>query len=131
MGKNTEHSTAKTDSTPEQLTATAKSWMDINCGHCHRTEGQASNTAFRADYNTPWAGNEGHHGACAVPVSGASEGSTKIIVPGDASQSLMYNRMNTTQAGKIMPPLGRAVIHKESTALIKAWIDSLDPALCD
>ncbi|TVV44043.1 SO2930 family diheme c-type cytochrome [Thalassolituus sp. C2-1] len=117
--------------TPEQLTATAKSWMDINCGHCHRTEGQASNTAFRADYNIPWDGNEGHHGACAVPVSGASAGSTWIIVPGDSSQSLLYNRMNTTKAGLIMPPLGRAVIHTEGTALIKAWIDSLDPALCN
>lgn len=117
--------------TAEQLTATAKAWLDINCGHCHRTEGQASNTAFRADYNIAWSGNEGYHGACAVPVSGASEGSTKIIVPGDASQSLLYNRMNTTQAGKLMPPVGRAVIHKEGTALIKAWIDSLDPALCN
>jgi len=115
----------------EQLTATSKAWLDINCGHCHRKEGQASNTAFRAGYNTPWAGNERFHGACAVAVSGASEGSARIIEPGDSSSSLLYNRMNTTEAGDAMPPLGRAVIHKEGTALIKAWIDAMDPTLCD
>ena len=117
--------------TQELLTATAKSWIDINCAHCHRTEGQASNTAFRAGYNVPWQGNEQYHGVCAGPVSGSQPGSTWIIVPGDSSQSLLYNRMNTTKAGLIMPPLGRAVIHTEGTALIKAWIDSLDPALCN
>ncbi|WP_420590625.1 SO2930 family diheme c-type cytochrome [Bacterioplanoides sp.] len=114
----------------ELLTATAKSWLDINCGHCHRTEGQASNTAFRADYNIPWQGNEGYHGACAVAVSGASEGSARIIEPGNAGESLLFNRLNTTKAGVTMPPLGRAVIHQEGTALIKAWIDGMDPDLC-
>ncbi|UXD87311.1 SO2930 family diheme c-type cytochrome [Thalassolituus hydrocarboniclasticus] len=117
--------------TPELLTATAKSWIDINCAHCHRTEGQASNTGFRADYNVLWQGNEQYHGACAKPVSGSQSGSTLIIVPGDSSNSLVYNRLHTAEPGKAMPPLGRAVIHTEGTALIKAWIDSLDPALCD
>lgn len=117
--------------TPEQLTATAKAWLDINCGHCHRTEGQASNTAFRADFNIPWAGNEGYHGVCAVAVSGASEGSARIIEPGNASLSLLYNRLNTTESGDKMPPLGRAVIHQEGAALIEAWINSMDPSLCN
>jgi len=126
-----EKSLSEYSGTPEQLTATAKAWIDINCGHCHRTEGQASNTAFRADYNTPWLGHERYHGACAEPVSGSMEGSTKVIVPGDSSVSLVYNRLNTAEPGRSMPPLGRAVIHQEGTALIKAWIDSMDPGLCD
>lgn len=116
--------------TQELLTATAKSWLDINCGHCHRPEGQASNTAFRADFNIPWVGFEAEHGACQVPVSGAAEGSTKIIVPGNADTSLLYNRMHTTTPGLSMPSLGRAVIHVEGSALIKAWINSLSKPTC-
>lgn len=116
--------------TQELLTATAKSWLDINCGHCHRPEGQASNTAFRADFNIPWDGNEAWHGACQVPISGADAGSSKIIVPGNADSSLLYNRMHTTKDGLIMPSLGRAVIHEEGSALIKAWINSLSKPSC-
>lgn len=116
--------------TQELLTATAKSWLDINCGHCHRPEGQASNTAFRADFNMPWAGFEVEHGACRVPVSGAAAGSSKIIVPGNADTSLLYNRMHTTDSGLSMPSLGRAVIHVEGSALIKSWINSLSKPTC-
>lgn len=113
------------------LTDTAKSWLDINCGHCHRKEGQASNTAFRADFNIKWEGNERFHGACEDPVSGHQPDSTKIIVPGNADVSLLYNRMHTTQKGQIMPSLGRAIIHEEGSALIKEWINSLNPDLCN
>lgn len=116
--------------TQELLTATAKSWLDINCGHCHRPQGQASNTAFRADFNTPWDGNEAWHGACQVPISGATAGSSKIIVPGNADTSLLYNRMHSTTPGVIMPSLGRAVIHEEGSALIKTWINSLSSPTC-
>lgn len=112
--------------TPEELNATAKSWLDINCAHCHRPGGQASNTGFRVDYNTPLEGNAAYHGICQSPVSGASAGSTKIIVPGDAETSLLYNRLHTTNPGLSMPPLGRQVIHNEGTQLIKAWIDQLE-----
>jgi|SRR5690554_401855 len=117
--------------TQELLTATAKSWLDINCGHCHRHEGQASNTAFRADFNIPWDGNEAWHGACQVPISGAAAGSSKIIVPGNADTSLLYNRMHSTDSGLSMPSLGRAIIHVEGSALIKTWINSLSRPTCE
>ncbi len=111
------------------LLDTSKAWLDINCGHCHRKEGQASNTAFRADWNIAWAGNEQYHGACAVAVSGAGE-SAIVIVPGDADNSLLYQRMHTNEPGDAMPPLGRAIVHEEGNALIKAWINAMDPSLC-
>lgn len=108
------------------LTATAKSWLDINCAHCHRPEGQASNTRFHTDYNIDFDKNKNYHGVCQVPISGASAGSSKIIVPGKPDISLLYNRLHTTTPGLAMPPVGRSLIHTEGTALIYAWIESMD-----
>lgn len=110
------------------LTATAKSWLDINCGHCHRPEGTASNTRFHTDFNVDFDSNRPYHGVCQVPISGAGSGSTKIIVPGSPETSLLYNRLHTTTPGLVMPPVGRSLIHDEGTALIYAWIKNMSGA---
>ena len=107
------------DSIPaSELDTFAKEWLDINCAHCHRTEGGASNTAFKSSTTANFQGK------CEVPVSGAGTGSL-VILPGSAESSLLYQRIHTTDAGMTMPPIGRATIHTEGTALVKRWLDSL------
>lgn len=107
--------------TPEQLDANAKAWMDINCSHCHRLEGTASNTTFKPDY---WSDSHQYDGTCREAVSGADGSISTIMIPGDAENSLVYHRLNTVEAGDLMPPLGRAVLHDEGTLLIKRWLES-------
>ncbi len=107
--------------TPQQLDDNAKAWLDINCAHCHRLEGTASNTAFKADY---WSASHTYDGTCREAVSGADGAISTIMIPGDAVNSLVYHRLNTTEAGDLMPPLGRALIHQEGTALIRRWLDT-------
>lgn len=103
---------------PSEVETFAKEWLDINCAHCHRLEGGASNTAFKANTNATFQGK------CEVPVSGAGTGAL-VILPGSAESSLIYQRLYTTDPGTTMPPIGRSIIHTEGSALVKRWLDSL------
>jgi len=69
-------------------------------------------------------------GYCEIPVSGAGTGAL-VILPGNADSSLLYQRLNTTDPGFSMPPIGRSAIHIEGTALVKRWIDSLTGPSCN
>lgn len=109
---------------PEALESYAKSWLDINCAHCHSPGGKASNTNMFVEYTRPFTDRTGH-GVCADPVSGAGAGYQYIIDPGNSAKSLMFYRMSTQDSGDRMPPLGRDLIHKEGLALVEKWIDSL------
>ena len=109
---------------PSELEDFTMGWLDINCAHCHREEGTAGNTAFKV------AANAVFQGYCEVPVSGAGTGAL-VVLPGNADSSLIYQRLNTTDAGFAMPPIGRSAIHVEGTALVKRWIDSLVTPNCN
>ena len=116
------HDDVSVDSlTLQQLDDNAKAWLDINCAHCHRLEGTASNTAFKSDF---WSSTHTYDGTCREAVSGADGAISTIMIPGDAVNSLVFHRLNTTEAGDLMPPLGRALIHQEGTALIRRWLDT-------
>jgi len=52
------------------------------------------------------------------------------VVPGNADESILHFRMDTTNPQDSMPRLGRALIHEEGVALVKAWINSLPDASC-
>lgn len=108
----------------DELEDVALGWLDINCAHCHSTQGTASNTAFKSSTA------EAFQGFCEVPVSGAGTGAL-VVLPGNAESSLLYQRLNTTEAGMTMPPIGRATIHTSGTALVKRWIDSLTGPICN
>jgi len=118
------------DMTPAELQIAAKAWLDINCAHCHRRDpsGEASNTNMHVEWTRSYDTDSGAHGACALPISFGGDGgndSAYIIEPGASDLSLMVFRMNTTDGGDRMPPLGRELIHAEGVELVKAWIDSL------
>lgn len=53
------------------------------------------------------------------------------LVPGDHTASILWFRMQTTESGKMMPAIGRALRHAEGADLIAAWIDSLPPRDCN
>lgn len=112
---------------PEDLNSYAKSWLDINCAHCHSPGGKASNTSISMEYTRPISDRTGH-GICADPVSGAGSGYQYNVDPGNPDTSLVVYRMSTQDSGDRMPPIGRALIHKEGLALVKKWITSLEGA---
>lgn len=114
------------DIAPENLEPVAKGWLDINCAHCHNPAGDASNTNMHVEYTRSFAGDKSGHGVCEDPVSGAGSGFAYIIVPGDSDNSLLTYRSGTRNAGELMPPLGRDLVHTEGHALVARWINSLE-----
>lgn len=109
----------------ESLTSRARAYLEVNCAHCHRAEGAASNTKLILQYYNYDSLSYGFRKRPVAPGAG-SGGLTFNIVPGHAEQSILYYRMNSTDVRVRMPELGRNLIDEEGVALIKEWIDGMD-----
>ncbi|MGL5905509.1 MAG: SO2930 family diheme c-type cytochrome [Shewanella sp.] len=113
------------------LMQTAKGYLDINCAHCHRPEGNASNTGLKLEYWRAYSDDAGFsHGTCKSPVAYGGGNLGFDIVPGHADESIMHFRMASTTAGDRMPEIGRSLAHGEGVALIAEWIKRLPAASC-
>ena len=62
---------------------------------------------------------------------GATCGHTFDIVPGNPDESIFVCRMASTEIDVRMPPLGSRIVHEEGLELVRAWIESLEPATCN
>lgn len=102
----------------------ARSYLDINCAHCHSDEGPAKNSGLNL---TIFETDSYRLGINKKPVAaGRGSGNLKFgIVPGHPEASILVHRMSTQEPGTMMPELGRTVPHDEGLALIKAWIEHL------
>ena len=115
------------------LTLRARGYLDANCAHCHSSSGDAGNKALYLDFaSTVPTASPANWGVCKVPTSagGATCGYTYDVVPGDADHSIMVCRMESTRGADQMPPIGRGLAHAEGIALVRAWIDAMEPAGC-
>lgn len=112
------------DDPNETLERRARSWLEINCAHCHSERGAARTSGLIL-----WAHEEdpASLGICKSPVAaGAGSGSFLFdISPGKADQSILIFRMLSTDPAIMMPELGRAVVHEEGVQLVKDWINQL------
>ncbi|AQS38708.1 parallel beta-helix repeat-containing protein [Shewanella psychrophila] len=113
--------------TDEQLMDTAKGYLDVNCAHCHRPEGNASNTGLTLEYWRPYADG---HGTCKSPVAYGGGELGYDIVPTAPESSILHFRMETNLPGDRMPEIGRGLSHGEGVALIHEWIKRLPVATC-
>ncbi|PWN55935.1 parallel beta-helix domain-containing protein [Abyssibacter profundi] len=111
----------------EDIEARARAYIEINCAHCHNSQGQASNTGFYVDWARPV---DGVYGICKGPTATGTEGRggrSVDIHPGDASDSIVPYRIGPeadTIAAR-MPPIARSVVHDEAHALLVDWIDNV------
>ena len=113
----------------KDLTARAKGYLDINCAHCHNSQGFASISGLRLGVEIDHTSSQ--YGICKQPPGwdGGPDGLAYDIVPGNGERSIVHNRQILSSAKDRMPPIGREVIHTEGAELIKRWIDSLPPSL--
>jgi uncharacterized repeat protein (TIGR03806 family) len=110
------------------LEARARAWLEINCAHCHNPDGPARNSGLDllASQTNPTA-----YGIFKPPVAaGRGSGGREFdIVPGHPDRSILVYRIDSTDAGIMMPELGKRLVHEEGLALIREWIASMaDPA---
>lgn len=107
------------------LETQARAYLDINCAHCHKATGSASNSGLWLDWEiedaVTWG--VGKHPTAA----GRGAGDALVVIkPGDPTASILSFRMASDEPGIAMPELGRALVHQEGVALIEAWITQMD-----
>src|SRR5690606_2983852 len=107
----------------------ARTYLEINCAHCHQRggSGDTSGLFLTADEPSPT-----RLGVCKPPVAAGrgTAGHRFSIVPGAPEQSILVSRIKSTEVGVLMPELGRSRVHEEGLALVSAWIASMSGS-CD
>lgn len=125
---------AAPDDTSASLSDRARAYLEANCAHCHSPAGDVASKTLFLDFahTDPATQPDSNWGVCKLPTSagGATCGHTYDVVPGDADHSVMVCRMESTAGSDQMPPLGRGLVHSEGVALIRAWIDAMEPDDC-
>jgi uncharacterized repeat protein (TIGR03806 family) len=102
----------------------ARAWLESNCAHCHNPDGPARTSGLdltatqedlfkRGFWKPPVAAGRG------------SGGRSFGIVPGRPDESILLYRIESRQPGVMMPEQGRRLTDREGTALVRAWIASL------
>lgn len=112
--------------TSASLEKRVKSYLDVNCANCHGTGNGGSQ--WDARFNTPLnqmkivnattTGIRDYQADYGIP-------SAKIIAAGDAKNSVLYLRDKSVNPNDRMPPIGRAMEHKEYIAVLDQWIAAL------
>lgn len=107
----------------------ARSYLDINCSHCHSPVGPADTSGLHLG---PETAHGPALGICKPPIAaGRGTGNRRFdIVPGHPDQSILVYRTASTIADIMMPEIGRSLSHTEGTALLASWIEGLD-GQCD
>ncbi len=102
----------------------AKSYLEVNCAHCHRREGSANTSGLFLMLSDK---NPESWGIMKSPVAaGAGSGNNLYdIVPGKPGESILVYRTESDDPEIRMPELGRSVAHAEAIILIKEWIAAM------
>lgn len=114
----------------QPLDLRARSYVDINCAHCHETNGHCDYRPMKLNFSATGLPNgEGltNMGVC-VPTQDMQDfppALASIVTPANPNRSMLYYRINTTDESYRMPLHGRTVIHEEGVALMEQWINSL------
>ena len=107
------------------LDARARAWLDINCAHCHRREGPASNSGLFLTWSEK---DQTAYGINKRPVAaGRGSGGLHVdIAPGKPEESILLYRVVSDEPGVMMPELGRSLTDPRAVELLRDWISSLN-----
>lgn len=113
----------------QNLELRVRSYLDINCAHCHSENGFCNYRSMRFGFENTH--HPEHLGICVLPdedISPWANGGnpTHIIKPGDHEKSVIYYRLNTTLENIRMPLRGRTLVHEEAVTMVSQWINSLE-----
>lgn len=102
----------------------AKSYLHINCAHCHNSQGPAKASGLFLTYDEK---NKTKRGLCKAPVAVGNAGGNMpyVIYPGKPEKSLLIYRMKSTDPHTKMPELGRSLVDKENVELMENYIKEM------
>ena len=106
----------------QPIEARVRSYLDINCAHCHSDDGHCNYRPMRFEYQL--TNNTENIGVCVEPDTQFIPNSY-IVTPNNIELSILHFRISTTDESFRMPLLGRTINHVEGIALVEEWINSL------
>lgn len=103
----------------------ARSYLDINCAHCH-VPGGPTRTAFDLRLTTvPYQQNLIN----VAPGNGLGFPDPGLVKAGFPESSVIPFRMDSLDKCCSMPPIAKNAVDEKAVRVVKDWIASLDPAL--
>ena len=100
----------------------ALSYLDVNCGYCHKPGNLQVNIDFR--YPTPLDQKFIMH---VPPSDDLGIAGAKRVFQGDHLKSVIFHRIASLDQGVMMPPVAKDLVDSTGRDLIRDWINSLDP----
>ena len=112
------------DDETQDLETRVRSYLDINCAHCHSDNRHCDYRPVRFAFNE--SSDISNLGVCIVPHTNIDPSLTYIINPGNSERSVIARRLNSSEESVRMPLLGRTLKHDKGVQLIEEWINSLN-----
>ncbi|MCS3867132.1 putative repeat protein (TIGR03806 family) [Chryseobacterium ginsenosidimutans] len=116
-------STVNYKDTSKPLDIRLRSYLDINCAHCHQDNARCDYRAIRLSFSQTT--NLAKLGVCIFADEPIDPSLERIITPGNPGKSVMHFRLSSTNESNRMPLLGRTIVHDEGVDLLKQWISGL------
>ena len=113
------------DDTSASVECRARSWLDVNCSHCHNPRGAASTSGL----DLTWQQDQPVRFGVYKPPVAAGRGSQGLdfsILPQRPDESFLLRRIESTELGVMMPPLGRSTVPHAGVDLIRQWIAEME-----
>ena len=112
------------EDTGKSLDLRARSYLDVNCAHCHKPGGTCD--LMPENFSFTSVANPVSLGICVEPHDFVQGDEKYIIEAQNGRNSLMYTKMTSRKQAQMMPPLGRTIKHSEATDLILQWINNME-----
>src|SRR5690606_1627728 len=110
--------------TSKPLELRVRSYVDINCAHCHAEGSHCDYRPIRLAFNETESST--NLGVCVTPDEYINSTIRYIVAPRNHQRSAMYYRLTTNEESLRMPLLGRTLVHEEAVDMIEDWINSLE-----
>ncbi len=110
-----------TDTATGTVAERARAYLENNCMHCHNPKGPGNTTGLDLTYDQA---DPLKFGVMKPPVAAGRGAGTALfdVVPGKPDESILYNRLASTDPGIMMPELPRRLVDAEGLALVREWI---------
>ena len=109
------------DDLDASLESRARAYLDVNCAGCHN---EFNNAGIQAEMDLRYTTSFTNTNTCNVKAVTSLDNLSTLVVPGDSSQSLLYDRMARRDPHG-MPPIGSFIVDEAGTKLVSEWINSL------
>lgn len=110
--------------TTKPLELRVRSYLDINCAHCHSEGAHCSYRSMRFAFSETTS--SANMGICVQPQEFINSSLTYIVAKRSPLRSALYYRMNNVVESERMPLLGRTIIHTEALDMMREWISTMD-----